>query len=120
MTCEHKEIYWYCLLNDRNTCNEDGWYCVDCKKELGFRPDLCKSNIDMKVRNILNDMDEAGIIRVSNGTEGDFIMENVASKCKQLGLYDKYTIVKLIILDPNIGVDSHAQFWADKAKEVLK
>lgn len=117
MKCKHKEAYWYCKLNNRESVNEDGWYCTDCKKELGFRPDLDKKQIHLKVRNILDDMVDAGILYVSNGTEGDCIMENVACYCQRTGFYDKYTIIRQIILDPNIDVDGHAKYWKEKAKE---
>jgi hypothetical protein len=121
MKCKHKEIHWYSKRPDRasqygsSVCDEAGWYCIDCKTVLGFRPDLDRKFTELKVFGIMTDAYDAGIIYVSNGTERDCIMCNVAFRCGQEKTYDALSILKFILEDANIGIESHAEFWKKEA-----
>lgn len=103
MSCDHeKGACWF------PATNEDGWRCMDCGEALGFRPDLDEKLIDVKVSNLLMDLDEADLVHVSNGTMGQIISEGVARECRQEGLLDQGSILRKLIADPNF--DS-AEFW---------
>ena len=95
--------------------NEDGWRCGRCGEPLGYRHDLDTALIDLKVGGLLMDLCDQQLIYVSNGTEGMVIEENVVQRCRELGRYDQYTILREILADLNVGVDSHADYWAKKA-----
>lgn len=99
-------------------CNESGWKCVDCSKGLGFRPDLDRELTEIKVHGILHDLVEAKVIYVSNATMGDIIACNVTVRCRELGMFDQYTIARLILEDDNLA--GHGPFWKQKAEELLR
>ena len=119
MSCRHPldSIFWYNKYGEKKAINEDGWWCIACGKNLGFRPDLDRKLIWGKVRAILHDLHEEGFIYISNGTEGDCITDCVAEYCEKTQQYDSYTILKQIIL---CLVDVHAKYWKNEAKKWLK
>jgi len=122
--CKHKQPFWYSKRPDRknsyvgSSCNDDGWYCPDCNTPLGFRPDLDRGEIGVKVSCILHDFVDAGLICVSNGTEAECIIENVMRECEKTKRFDSYSILKFILDDQNIGADSHAEWYVKEAKGV--
>ncbi|HYF47651.1 MAG TPA: hypothetical protein VD926_15655 [Acidimicrobiales bacterium] len=107
--CAHAEARWE-LATD-----EDGWAC-DCGK-LGFRPDLDAELIEEKVGAVLFWLAHHDVVSVSNGTTGDYIVANVAQAARKAGRYDQYTIVSLILSDPNLA--GHAEYWAKRSAEWL-
>ena len=60
--CLHIEVAYYPCVN------EDGWKCLDCNAELGFRPDLDREHLEEKVSSLLGDLHEQKFIYVSNGS----------------------------------------------------
>lgn len=97
--------------------NEDGWRCGWCSGGLGFRPDLDRELLDEKVGALLFWLHEAKIVYVSNGTQGEVVTENVATLARGLGQFDQYSLVGLILKDPNLA--GHADYWAGEARRWL-
>lgn len=114
MTCTHESIYWYPAVN------EDGWKCVDCGAQPGeppgFSPVHDRERLFHKVDGILRDLHEAGIIHVSSGSEGMAIAEAIEARCRDLGLYDQYTIASQILL---ALAERHAKYWAKVSDGIL-
>lgn len=114
----------------RKTCkhNDDGnmlyrpnvneaWTCF-CQTDLGFRPDLDRRLLEIKIRGLLFDLHESRYIYVSNGSMGDIVVANTADECRKQDRYDQATILKLLLSDANI--DGHiAEFWANRAERWL-
>jgi len=105
--CGHKEFYYY------PAPNEAGWKCVDCGQKMpgdpaGYRPDLDRKEIRLKAGGLLNDLHNANLIYISNGSHGDHIEAKVADRCRREGRFDQYSILLLILeeLTP-----SHAEYW---------
>lgn len=111
MKCNHKEELFY-----YNSVNEDGWKCISCGEELGFRPDLDKKLIDIKVRGILADMYDAKLIYISNGCEGDGITSYVSTQCIKKGRFDQYFIIKCII---DCMYKSHSDYWKKESSSFI-
>lgn len=109
--CKHADVDW------TMETNEDGWGCRDCNQRLGFRPDLDATCIEAKVSSILWALNEADVVRVSNGSMGDVVVSNVAKKASKAGRLDQQTIAALILADPNFA--SHGAYWAKKSAEWL-
>ena len=112
--CDHKDsTYYYPAINEK------GWKCVDCKEELGFRPDLDRSLIWKKVDGLLQDLHGHNFLYVSNGSMGEAITHNVVAECQKRDRYDQHTILALLICDPNIS-SNHAEYWAAQATQKLR
>lgn len=107
-------IFWF------PTLNEEGWLCLQCDTKLGFRPDLDREYLFVKIRDILTTMVEAGLEYVSNGTTGDFICTNVMGECQEKGFYSQEFILLSIMQEPNVDAMGGAKFWKEKAEEWLK
>lgn len=105
MDCKH-EYYYYPHIN------EEGWKCVSCEDKpgepAGFSPQLDREEIEIKVGGILNDMDAASLIHISNGSYGDVLQGHVADRCRKEERYDQYSIVLFIM---EVEAPSHAKFW---------
>lgn len=112
--CASPEPAWY------PATNEDGWKCLACGKELGFRPDLDQRCAYEKISGLLMELQEREFVYVSNGTEGDIVTENVLTAIRDAGTYDQYSILKAILDEPNIGTERHAEFWHKRAETWLK
>ena len=111
-TCRHEDddnLFYY------PTVNEAGWRCF-CQTEQGFRPDLDRRLIRTKVSGLLMDLHEHKLVRVSNGSMGECIIENVASECEKRGHYDQQTILQLILGDANVS-STHAEFWRKSSED---
>lgn len=110
-TCNHPatECYWRL-----DACSEEGWHC-SCGAPLGFRPDLDRERVEEKVDSVLLMAHETDFLHVSNGTEGAIITANVAQRCRQENRFDQLSILRFILDDPNIGLESHAAFWRKEA-----
>lgn len=76
--CNHPmpDLYYYPSINNA------GWKCVNCQTELGERPDLDQKLTIFKIRGLMQDLCDAKIIYISNGSEGDFFMRHVERKCQ--------------------------------------
>lgn len=96
--------------------NEDGWKEIG-GEELGYRPDLDREHIYTKVMGLQLDLHQQNFIYVSNGTQGEWITDWVTRRCEKLQRFDQYTILKLIFECPEVGVERHAEFWAQRARE---
>lgn len=101
----------------RPATNEDGWECGWCGAKLGFRPDLDDELLEIKVRCLLYDFEEADLVYVSNGTMGDAIVAGVEAAARKRHRFDQHTILRLILEDPNLS--GHADYWAKERRRVL-
>ncbi len=101
----------------RLATNEDGWECLECNQNLGFRPDIDRAFTDVKVGCILLEFHEAKLIYVSNGTESMIITDNVTARCHAENFYDQKHILRFILEDPNMLPDS--TFWRTRAEREL-
>lgn len=112
-TCEH-QYHWYAATN------EDGWKCWMCEHKPGeppgFAPALDRSEIRMKVFGILHDLHDAGIIYISNSSQGDSLEYHIANRCRMEERFDSYSIALFIL---EAMTDSHAAFWKKISEGVL-
>lgn len=104
----------------RAAANEAGWECGWCRTNLGFRPDLDGELLELKVMGLIYDLGSANLIYVSNGTEGELICESVVKRAKKRGRYDQHTLLELILEDPYLGGQSHADYWAKERARALR
>jgi len=104
--CAHTMVFWY------PATNEDGWACGDCGEKLGFRPDLDRRDTVVKVNNILHDLHDHTLVYVSNSTHGEIVAAGVAGLCAEIGCYDQWTIIRLIMAHPNIDAGA---YWRDRS-----
>jgi hypothetical protein len=100
--CEH-EYAWRLSPAD-----EAGWICQRCAAPApgeppGYSPALDVALIEDKVRAILMEMDDHGIVAISNGTQGETLTGSVAEKCVAYGYYDQGTIVRYVMAMVNDG-----------------
>ncbi len=117
MDCEHEDLNWRAAEDKRMALNEEGWECLDCDEVFGFRPDLDRSHIEIKVYCILMGFHESNLIYISNGTMGEIITSNVAARCRDERKYDQKNILRFILDDPNMQPDS--VFWQNRAERWL-
>jgi hypothetical protein len=106
MTCEHPSdecSYW-------PSRTDAGWRCDTCEAELGLRPDLDRQLIEVKVSGLLHSLSDGNLIFVPDATEGEFITHNVANQCKTRDRYDQYTILRLILDEPNVKETAESLF----------
>lgn len=105
VTQEHAhEFYYY------PATNEDGWECVNgCDAKALRSPLLDRSQLEVKIDGLLRDLDMHNLLRVSNGSEGEDIVAEVAAKCRATTRFDQYSIILFIyeVLTP-----SHADYWS--------
>lgn len=112
--CDHIEgAYFYPCVN------EDGWKCVDCGAKLGFRPDLDRLLTYIKVSGILSDLFRGKLIYVANGSAGEAIATNIVGQCRAENTYDQLSILRFIVIEPNVDAGGHAEFWQKKAEAWL-
>ena len=116
MTCPH-DYYWY--PKEGGSPNEQGWRCVVCDERPGeppgFSPHLDREETYRKVSGILMDLCDDGFIYVSSGTAGDGMTVHVAEKCHETGVYDQYTIIRLLME----SCDGHADYWKRISEGVI-
>lgn len=115
-TCTHNGLCWYAA-----PATEAGWKCADCSwqpgEPPGFSPQHDRSHLSTKVWCITNDLHDASIIYVSNGTSGDALAAAATTLCQQRKLYDSTSIARVILeLDAD---DRHARFWRDISEGIL-
>lgn len=93
-----------------------------CKTELGLRPDLDRQLIEGKVSDLLLNLHDGNLIFVSDATEGEFIIHNVVEQCKERDRYDQYTILRLILDEPNVKETAEFIFgtYKEKSKALAK
>lgn len=112
--CKHETYYWTLATN------ENGWACSNCGwkpgEPEGFSPQIDRSHISSKVECILLDMHAQNFVRVGYGSEGEWLANDVAARCKRIGLYDQYTIVREIMF--SLG-NSHAKYWKDVSNGII-
>lgn len=113
--CVDLDPYW------KLATNEDGWTCCRCQGKLigepdGFRPDLDRARIGEKVQSILLLMHDGGFIHVSNGGEGESIVEAVAEYCERRERFDQYTIIDKCV---ELVTRNHAAYWQKISRDVL-
>lgn len=113
--CAHRNLFWYLATN------EDGWKCVDCDlkpgEPPGYSPAHDSSHLRVKVSNILDEMHTAGLVYVSNATEGEVLTDAVTFKLQQSGDWDQYSIVAAIMAE---RTPSHAAYWRQKSDAILE
>jgi hypothetical protein len=98
---------------DLAACNEDGWRCTRCGSKAGgdppgYRPDLDRSEIGSKVETVMMILHHSGLIYISNSSEGESLVGDVARHCERSGLFDQYSIIWLIMRRLAPG---HGEFW---------
>ncbi len=113
--CQHRDFYYYPAVN------EEGWKCVGCGRLMpgepdGFRPDLDREEIYIKVGGLLNDLCDANLVRVSNGSGGDYLTRKIAARCESEGAYDQYSILLFILEEMT---PSHRDYWKKVGDGVL-
>ena len=115
MECEHKleDVFYYPEIN------EAGWKCVGCNTKLGFRPDFDKRLIYGKIDAILQDLNTGKFIHVSNGVQGQCIVQNVVLECEKKQRFDQYFILLELMKESNIDVKGHSNYWKEEANKVL-
>ena len=105
---------------------EDGWECA-CGEKFGFRPDLDRKFIELKVRYILDEIcnpfnvneDNRRLLNIpSNEIESSRIIFNVVKKCRKKGMYDQQTIMKAILSDKHYI--NNPKIWKEEYKKFLK
>ena len=106
---EGHDVFYYL------STNEDGWRCMTCNEELGFRPDLDRELILGKVSGILTDLHTGNFVHISNSTEGEYIHLDVVKECKSTGCYDQHFIVLSIMSNPNLI--SHVEYWRKESEK---
>ena len=87
-----------------------GWMCGECEAKLGLCADLDRQLIDVKVSCLLHELHDGNFIFVPDATEGEMIIDNVALQCKDLDRYDQYTILRLILDEPNLKRTAESLF----------
>lgn len=94
-------------------CQEDGWRCLQCDGRAGgeppgYRPDLDRPRIVAKVTAILMALHDSGLVYISNGSDGESLVSEVAGDCRRVGLFDQYSILWFIM---RCLAPSHGDFW---------
>lgn len=112
--CDH-DFQWFA-----DFAQERGWKCLNCKlrpgEPEGFSPQHDREFIDRKVFALLNDLFNADLIYVSNGTEGDYLVAHVAERCREAGCYDQGTVLLFLV---EAKAESHAKFWAEISNGII-
>lgn len=115
-TCSHNGLFWYAAPAD-----EKGWKCVDCDwrpgEDPGYSPEHDRSHIVTKVGSVLHDLHDAGIIYVSNSSDGEATTHAVARRCVDQKLYDSVSIARLILEIK--GSERHAAFWRERGESIM-
>lgn len=109
--CKHETPQWH--LAD---CNEDGWKCAECGHAFGFRPDFDREHTRDKVDTILFWLVEHDLLYVSNASEADGVVAQVANGCHASNTYDQQSIIHAIAA---IGLVRHQDFWRNEAKQAM-
>lgn len=112
--CAGNQVVWHL-----DPCNEAGWRCAQCCLPMpgeppGFSPELDRSEIGEKVEAIAQFLQAYELLYFSNSTEGVCAVREIAMDCKALGLYDQYSIIRLLA-----GYDNHADYWKDLSEKIL-
>lgn len=108
--CAHEAVEWF-----PDPTDEAGWRCADCRANLGYRPDLDRSHVNEKAMALLMDLQVCDLVYVSNNEEGEIIAAQAAEACRRKDRYDHYTVLRALLDAPDMGVDEHAEYWAEKA-----
>lgn len=108
--CAHEpgETFWYLQATQ-----ETGWRCT-CGHEWGYRPDLDRDLVSVKVDGILHDLHDMDVLYMSNSDHGHHVARDVARRCEREGRYDQRSIVAFLLGHPD--VDNH-RFWQEKARQ---
>ncbi len=113
--CKEHDFFWY-----GSPHNEAGWRCCYCKHKPGeppgFDPNLDRKEIERKAWCILNDLVEANIVYVSNGSQGDGMTAMVADACNEANRFDSYTIARMLLQNLTPG---HAEYWSKVSEAIL-
>lgn len=111
--CGGTTFFWHV------SSNEEGWRCVDCAYQPGeppgFSPQMDREHIHDKVDQLLQYIHDYGLLWVSNSSEGEYLVADVAEQCRNSGLYDQYTIIRLLY-EAN---RSHGEYWKKVSNGVL-
>lgn len=122
--CPHREefVYWEARSGGGAALNESGWYCGSCYVPLGFRPDLDRSQTNVKVDCLLHALDDYGLAAVSNAAQGDVTCWHVTNLCRRDGVYDQLTILRLLLehLSYRDLPETHRASWQRRAEEWLR
>ena len=114
--CTHEHCYWYPAIN------EEGWKCANCGtrpgEPPGYSPRLDRNELFTKVSGLLNDLHNANLIYVSNGTMGEYLTAEVVRACREAGTFDQYSIIKAILDHPEMA-PSHAEFWKPIGESII-
>lgn len=109
--CEHSGVHWYL-----DPCTEAGWRCLDCDTHLGYRPDLDREQTYRKVSAVLHELHQHEVVYLSNAQEGDIVTTDVAYHCRDVDVYDQWSITRFILAHPAL---EHSTFWRDEAHKWL-
>ena len=93
---KHKDcqnVFYYTKYGDETLPFENGWVCANHDVKIGYNPLFDRYLTFFKVSAILHDLFDAGMIYVSNGSEGDGIAGWVAEECERA---DNYTVPFII------------------------
>ena len=111
-TCRNN-VFWYPAIN------EAGWKCCGCGyrpgEPAGFDPQRDRDDIYGKCFAILTDLADSNLLSVSNGSMAESMALSAARKCREAGLYDQTTIIRLLA---EIN-SSHADYWRDVSEGIL-
>jgi hypothetical protein len=114
--CSHDGLYWFAA-----PANETGWRCTNCGHQPGeppgFSPQHDRSHLRTKVRCIVHDLHDAGIIYVSNVSDGANLTTVAVTACRSRNLYDSVSIARVVLeLEAD---DAHAKFWRGVSEGIL-
>ena len=87
--CEHTEELYYFH-------NDGGWKCFYCNAKIGENHSLDKNRIEIKISNIMMDLQEMNEIDISSSTEADEIEHKVLEMCNNQNRYDSQYIISCI------------------------
>lgn len=114
------EFHWYLDEKHDAAACEAGWQCCSCGHRPGdppgFSPEHDRKLIDHKVMAVLMDLDNSGVVRVGNGSAGDWLESTVATRCRTEKRFDQYSIALFILEAMTPG---HAKFWAETSEAIL-
>jgi hypothetical protein len=75
-----------------------------------------RERIGDKVMAMLSELDEAGIVCVSNGSEGANLENVVADRCRTEGRFDQYSIALFFL---ELMTNRHAVYWKTTSEAIL-
>jgi hypothetical protein len=112
--CEHESMFWYSA-----PANEQGWRCANCNfqpgEPPGYSPLHDRDLLHVKVWSILDDLHNHEIVYISNGSEGDVLVRDATTRCREERVVDQESIARVLLQI----VAGDGKYWREKHEQFL-